>query len=656
MSDHQELARNIRGSLAKEIQEIILYYVGDVVLYFGFFETPGVGFRRLVIHQGGPGYALEEAIKSGHKPLIRWLLTAVVYPVDYLLTSAVCYGDIGVLSYLIGLIGEEYKNYDTPAKLLCLLKGKVRLCEHLFHENPVFREGGQLTKCIHNCLLVGISKSSEAYSWYLKNQHILPPIGREDRIKVCLQLDRITEALELVGNEGTALLGNALMVAPSGSEETYRMLILNYASEENVLSLIARACVRLGYVDTLELLFNEPYNVHVEYDFFVGIPNLAVVEVLHKYASRRNSISGLFRSGCIQRVKTRLGAYKTRKSYLRLLRTFAESSESQVQRRRPRWAGPPSEDVSLFLVDLAEVTSSARLVKKYVLYAIECGHLRLLRKLVPLLKEKALQRIAQGIGEVDLELGILDAPIADASETEYPNVYRSGQPELVEYLFELGIYQPSYLQPLMEHFDLKFVQNLLRHGLVTMDQDDGLAESGLETKEGLAVAYFNNAAAISAQSPHLAKDRFVEFIHFLWGVLPCQEYSSLLNDPQASSISFSTYAEFSRQFPHAIRLALIASRFYHIYWVNCQDILNASAEMLIRKVSHHLAFFELAPEDEEEEEEDEDVYEDNENENDEDEYEDIADEEFEDEDNEEYEKDVDEDGGDDEDEQEEGLA
>ncbi|ORX92488.1 hypothetical protein K493DRAFT_303297 [Basidiobolus meristosporus CBS 931.73] len=584
MTKFPDLVKAIRYTLAEEIQETILFYVGDVVLYFNFFEKHSSRFGLLVTHQGGAGFALEEAIKSGHKKLLLWLLTAVSFPIDYLLTCAVCYGDLDVLFYLINLIGEDYKEHDTPAKLLCLLKGKVHFLEHLFQRNPTFSEGEGLTEYSYNCLHIGISTSSEMYIWYMRNQHILPTISIEDRIKACIQNDNVPDALELIGGQNPIRLLRVLIAIPLGSEATYRELMHHYASEENVLTLIASACARLGYADTLEILFNEPYNVHVEYDFFVDIPNLAVVEILHKYASQRNAISSLLNKGWIQIVKNRLSVYQTPKCYLKLLEVFTKSKESKVQRRNCCWAGQQSEDVLLFLVDLAKVTSSARLVKKYILYGIECGHLRLLRVLIPLVKKSVLRSISQGIVEEDMN------HLAMELQTEFPNIYQSERPELVEYLFEMGIYQPSFLRPLMQRFDLKFVQVLIERGLVIEDESLELMRWNSETREYMRLAYLANTVSSFKHAHQTEKAYLLELIRFSWDVFPFEKNYYPLESHRSSSVSFSTSTEFSTRFAPAFKLTPHAAETSHIYWAKCPNILYSNADLSIREVHQQLLF------------------------------------------------------------------
>ncbi|ORX92490.1 hypothetical protein K493DRAFT_303299 [Basidiobolus meristosporus CBS 931.73] len=582
MSSFQEIVKALRVSLSTEIQEIVLFYVGDVVLYFNFFGKPGSRIGDLVISQGGPGFVLEEAIRRGHQPLLRWLLTTVSYPIDYLLTSAVCYGNLGILSYFISLIGEGYKEHDTPAKLLCILKGKLHMLKYLFQENPALKEGQCWDECIHSCLLVGISKSSETYTWYLRNHRILPLISKEDRIKACLQNNNVAGAIDLASHRRPTLLVKALRVAPSGSEETYRKLILSYASEANVLALIARACVRLGYTETLEVLFNEPYNVHVEYDFFLNIPNLAVVEILHKYASQRNIISCLLSYGRIRRVKTRLSTYQTSKCHLKLLKTYTDSYESINQRLNPRWAGQQSEDVLLFLIDLAGVTSSARLVKKYVLYGIECGHLQLLRKLVPLLKERVMRSITQGIAEEDLHRN------ARRYEMEYPNIYHGERPEVVEYLFELGITQPTHLNPLMHRFDLKFIRNLVERGLVRDDSDGDLVEWNLETKRMLTDFILRDISENPYHTYRSEKGYLMALIRSTWDVFPYREQYCSLESHHSRPVSFSACDKFSSTFAWSCYPLLPFMRICPLNWAKCPKVMVSNVESAIRAANLRL--------------------------------------------------------------------
>ncbi|ORX92489.1 hypothetical protein K493DRAFT_376833 [Basidiobolus meristosporus CBS 931.73] len=537
MSNLQELVKTV-SSLSAEMQEIVLFYVGDIVLYFHFFGQTGCHFEELVYSEGGPGFVLEEAIKSGHKPLLQWLLTSVVYPIDYLLTSAVCYGNLGILSYFISLIGEDYKEYDTPAKLLCILKGKLHSFEYLFQENPTFCEGNKQVK--EACLVAGISKSSKTYSWYLRNLDILPPIFKEARIKACIQNDHVAGVTELVGHENTELLVGALKVAPLGSEKTYRRLITQYVSEADVLTMIARACVRLGYVDTLEILLDKPFKVLVEYDFFVSIPSLAVVKVLHRYASQRNLVSSQLVQGCIRTLKTTPSVYQTPECYQKLLTTFADSRDTRSQRYNRCWSGQKSEDVLLFLVDLAEVTSNGQLLQKYIFYGIESGHLRLLRKLVPLLEEKVLQSIAQGIAGEDLHR------TARGQRTDYPNVYQSERPELVEYLFGLGIYQPVHLNQLMQRFDLKFIQYLVERGLVRDDRDGDFLKWDLETKRTVTQSHLKFIGQSLDHLHRSGKGYLMELIHLTADVIPYRKHFCSLDVTHAGPVSHSTCDQLTR--------------------------------------------------------------------------------------------------------------
>ncbi|ORX92487.1 hypothetical protein K493DRAFT_303296 [Basidiobolus meristosporus CBS 931.73] len=584
MSDFPELVEALRSALPKELQETILFYVGDVVLYFAFFGKPGNRIEDLVTQQGGAGFALEEAIKSGHKPLVRWLLTAIVCPIDYILASAACYGDLDVLSYLTSLIGEGYKEYDTPAKLLCLLKGKLNMLEFLFEENPTMPEGKHWAQCIHACLLVGISTSSEMYIWYMRNQHILPTISIEDRIKACIQNDNVPDALELVGGQNPIRLLRVLIAVPLGSEATYRELMLHYASEMNVLIMIARACARLGYVSTLEILFNEPYNVHVEYDFFVDIPNLAVVKTLHEYASQRNTISSLLDKGWIQTAQNRLGPYQTPVCYLELLMTFTESDEGLNRRHYSCWAGQQSEDVLLFLVDLAEVTSSVHLVKKYILYGIECGHLRLLRKLVPLVKKSVLRNITQRRAKKKFERRDREL------ETEYPYVYQSERPELVEYLFELGISQPVDLNSVLQRFDLKFVQSLVERGLVIEDSSDTLVEWDWGTQIHVLELYSLNIRR-SCEHAHQSEKRiFMEFMHLTSDMLPYRKNHYSRESHPDSPVSVSLYDGFSCRISKTCHLDLNSAQTWHLYWSKYPNLMISTVELAIREVNQCLLF------------------------------------------------------------------
>ncbi|ORX92956.1 hypothetical protein K493DRAFT_303010 [Basidiobolus meristosporus CBS 931.73] len=535
MFNLQEIVNALKSSLSTELQEIIIFHVGDAVLYFNFFEKPGSHFEALVISQGGPGFVLEKAIRMRQKRLIQWLLATVSFPIDYLLASAVFYGDLGMLSYFIGLIGEDYKEYDTPARLLCILQGKLPLLEYLFQRNPTFQQTQHPAKCVHNCLLAGISSSSKIHSWYLRNQRFLPAIRKEDRIKAYLQNDNVAGAIELVGNRRLTVLKKALRTAPLGSEETYRRLMHKYTGEANVLTLVTRACVRLGYIDTLEILFNSPYNVHVEYDFFSAIPSLAVVQVLHKYAYQRNSISCLLTNGRIGKVKAHLATYQTSKCYQKLLKTFTKSEDSNIEKSHPHRARQQSEDVLLFLVDLAEVTSSARQLKEYIFYGIECGHLRLLKRLIPFLRERDKQNITQVIVGTDAN---------NITNMAYPNIYRSQQSQVVEYLFGLGITQTTHLSQLIRWSDMSFIQDLVEKGLVR-DGSWNIVEWNLETKKKVADDIFWHICWRPFPWYRSETDYLMNLINSTMDTVHYRERFCTLRNPTPRPISFSSSTEFS---------------------------------------------------------------------------------------------------------------
>ncbi|ORX91287.1 hypothetical protein K493DRAFT_304185 [Basidiobolus meristosporus CBS 931.73] len=551
--DLQEIVNIIRSSLSAELQEMILFYVGDVILYFDFFEKPGRHFEALIIDQGGPGFILEESIRVSHKPLLRWLLNAVSYPIDYLLTSAVCYGDLCILSHLATLIGESYKEYDTPAKLFCVLKGKVRLLEYLFHRNPSFRSERSWAECIHSCLLIGITESREVYSWYLRNQNRCPRVSKEDRIKACLQNNNIDGVMENVDQKRLGTLIRALSNIPIASEKTYRKLMRIYASEADILTFIARACARLGYVDTLEILFNEPYNVHVEHDFFANIPTLAVVKVLHKYASQRNIISCMLGNGRIRKVKSPLGIYQTPTIYRKLLRTFTDSTISDMDTISDR-KEHQLDDVLFFLVDLAEVTSSADLLKKYTLYAIEFGHLKLLQRLFPYLKEGHLQSIAQEI------------------EAGNPDVYESRQPQVVEFLFAAGITQQTSFSLLTDGFELEFIQNLVEKGLVKDNTSGAVVEWSMETRRRLVLETLFDISMKPYQFYRSEKDYLMDLIHSTGDVVDYGSHYCTFERNHARPITFSTREDFSRSFRASCRS----------HWVMYPSMVISDVESTVR--------------------------------------------------------------------------
>ncbi|ORX86492.1 hypothetical protein K493DRAFT_341637 [Basidiobolus meristosporus CBS 931.73] len=522
---HQTLPALIT-SLSAEVKEIIFFYVGDVCLYADSFDRPGSFFEALVIGQGGPGFVLEEAIRKCHKRLIWWLLTAVAYPIDYLLASTACYGDLSVLVYIVTLIGEEYKEYDTPAKLLCIIEGKSHMLDYLHQKNPRFKEGEPYTSCLQTSLIAGISNSSKMYSWYMRNQFIFPPIDQRYLIRGCLQNDDIAGAIEHIDNSGLAGLQKALAYVSSGAEETYRWLVLRYAGEADVLMYIARACARMGYVDTLENLLKQPYNVHVEYDFFAAIPDLAVVKVLHKYAYRRNSISCLLHAGCIAKVKSRFTTYRTLRCYRELLSTFT-SNESLLQVTSPFCKKRHSEDVLLYLVDLAQVTSDPRLLMKYTRYSIECGHLRLLKKLKPFIQARSWQSLSQQI------------------EAGSPHIYRSGSVEVVDYLYKSGATQAIRLDSLITRFDLRSIENFMEKGVVRNPEDESLVEWSLETKRGLTKQIWRSNSCLVGLEYMDRKDRIMKLVESTSDVFCYREHYCRLKAGNTTPILSNTSIRFT---------------------------------------------------------------------------------------------------------------
>ncbi|ORX83247.1 hypothetical protein K493DRAFT_320284 [Basidiobolus meristosporus CBS 931.73] len=416
---------------------MVFFYVNDVFLYFDIINRTRSCLRALIVHNGGPGYILEEAIKLKHRLFIKWLLLTVYLPKDYVLASAACFGDLFTLQYIVSLLGPKYKAYDTPAKLICILKAKLPLLEYLYQRNPSFRDA---PINVGNCVIAGIRNSSKMCSWYLHNTHICPKINRAILVQGFLADDDLSGAIGFINDCHVGVLSKALADIPSVKEETLRWLIFTYSEETRLLGYIAKACSRLGYVDTLEILFNEPYNVHVVLDYFGQPYNLAVTQVLHKYGCVRNRIYntlnfsgfGAYRSLCSHRtVFLHYLCRMTRRAYMhsRFLREEAENS-------------------FLFLAELAEVASANWLLEKCIIAAIECGFLRSLKMLLPCVRGSNMQRLTQRIA--------------------HSRALRCSTLEIVEYLGEFGIVQSISKYPLLAWCDLRQIRDLTGKGLLSM--------------------------------------------------------------------------------------------------------------------------------------------------------------------------------------------
>ncbi|KAK9766288.1 hypothetical protein K7432_004748 [Basidiobolus ranarum] len=457
MSDFQNFVKVLSTLLCLEIREHILFYVGEVFLYFDYSKWSNTRLLTLITKNDGAGFVLEEAIKRAHKPLIQWLLKSFDLPKEYLLVSAISYGDLFTLSHIVSLIGEDYKEHDTEAKLLCITEGKVQLLEYLYERNKFFSCD---SKPVRESIIKGLYTSRELCAWYLKNKTVCPPISKEILFQAYLENGDMTRIIEHLDNENVKPLLEALSTIKSGKEETFRWLIVTYSDEEHVLTYVAKACTTLGYVDTLEELFKEPYNVPIEYDMFAGMESLAVAKILHKYAYQRDSISKLLSQGHTKKLKSRFTTYRNRKSYLHILKIFRQSARCFRDHSEAYSKKEPSEEVLLFLVDLADITSNTKQVKQYIVYAIEHGLLKLLKVLLPYLR------------------------VTDVNRLPGLDIYRSYNEEMIEYILELGITQTTHMEPLPYKFSLQFIHNLIQRGLVLND-DGGLVEWNSETEKAL---------------------------------------------------------------------------------------------------------------------------------------------------------------------------
>ncbi|KAK9704132.1 hypothetical protein K7432_010359 [Basidiobolus ranarum] len=458
----QDFSETLVASLPFEVQELLFFHVGDIFLYFDVIQCPNGRLRALVAYNDGPGFILEKAIKRHHESLLQWLLQEYNFPKDYLLASAANYGDVKTLQYITSLMGEDYKKYDIPAKLFCIAEGKMSQLEYLYQRNPTFKS---MCEYVSWYIVIGMYNSQEICSWYVKNKPTTYEISEVDLIRGYLQNNDTTGASEQIDSSDLSSLMKALSAIRSGNEATFRWLIATYP-DEDVLVFVADACARIGYPDTLEILFNEPYNVHVEYGFFEAIANLAVAQVLHKYAYKRNSISRLLYKGVLRKGKPRFKYYCTPNNYSMLLKKFTQSYESSERRTFSHFLARPSEDVLMFLMDLADVTSNVEELNTYVKYAIEHGHLGVLQKLRPHMREEDVSTLARQI------------------EARLVNVYSSSSPAMVEYLLEWGMTQKQDVDLLIPKFELKFIQKLVERGLAT-DCHHNLFEWNSQTQDTL---------------------------------------------------------------------------------------------------------------------------------------------------------------------------
>ncbi|KAK9766287.1 hypothetical protein K7432_004747 [Basidiobolus ranarum] len=439
-----DFVKAVVTSLSLEIQENILFFVGDVGLYFDFSHKSNHRLRTLITKNDGAGFVLEDAIKKRHKPLIRWLLTTYIFPKEYSLVSAVSNGDLFTLIYIVSLIGDDYTEFDEFAKLLCIQEGKMALFEYLYERNKNFSpsSGNYSYPHIYHCIINGMSNSTDVCSWYLKNKKICPPIGRETLLLAYLENGSISRATQCLSSQnGKRLLSKSLskIQIHSVKEETFQWLIVSYSNEDHVLTYVAKACATLGYVGTLEELFKEPYNVPVEYDMFASIESLAVAKILHKYAYKRDCISNALFGGCIQNLDSRFTTYKNPEAHQLVLKVFMTGGGCLISRMtNTTFRRVKSEEVLLFLVDLASITSDTRQVKKYAVYAIHNGFLRLLKKLRPYLQETDMMNL-RGL-----------------------DIHQSNNEEMIEYILELGIIQTRPMSRLQNKFSLRYIQKLIQ--------------------------------------------------------------------------------------------------------------------------------------------------------------------------------------------------
>ncbi|KAK9760928.1 hypothetical protein K7432_014575 [Basidiobolus ranarum] len=221
-TDFRTFAKSISTLFSPEIQENIFFYVGDCLLYFNLAYRHKERLKYLVPGREGSGFLLEEAIKRRHKPFIKWLLNFKSFPNEYLLVSAVCHGDLSILIQIITFIGEDYKEHDTHAKIICVREGKMEMLEYLFGRNKTFHcSSTDLRKYI----IEGFYNSAELYNWYLKNKKYCPLIAESICLRGLLLNNDITRAKKLLKNNKVATLIAALSSTYSAKEKTYRWII-----------------------------------------------------------------------------------------------------------------------------------------------------------------------------------------------------------------------------------------------------------------------------------------------------------------------------------------------------------------------------------------------------------------------------------------------
>ncbi|KAK9761071.1 hypothetical protein K7432_014311 [Basidiobolus ranarum] len=560
----EALSKALLLLLPPSILENILFYAGDVFLYFDYTNKLDERLRTLITYNDGPGFVLQEAIKYGHKPVIQWLLEHVNYPKDYLLVSAVCYGDLFTLVHIISLIGEGYMEYDTEAKLLSIMEGKMYFLEYLYNRNKTFACDSSYLRL---CIISGMYNSSEICAWYTKNKPNCPQIPKEILIEAYLGNGDILQAKKLLGKRNIPTLLKSLSLIYSGKEETYQWLIATYSDEERVLMYVAKACARMGYVETLEVLLNEPYNVHVEYDMFVGISSLEVAKTLHKYAYQRDCISKMLNQGCIRKMKSRFSTYRDPKTYLQVLQTFInsdriskpldafiQSDRGFVRISESIFMNKQSECVLLFLVDLAQITTNSKHVKKYIEYAIQFGLPGLLRKLLPYLRE------------------------TDRRSLLNADMYRSYNERMIDCLLEAGITHVTSLDLLISNVSFKCIQNFIQNDLIL--KDGNLLEWNPETEKAIQIEMLINILTYTSPPHLLSKDTQIALIRQLSAEIYNGQYFQEIVETD-HTVSLSTDHVIPKwQIPSLPRMlsvedTITAEVEYHLQAINMHLLLKA---------------------------------------------------------------------------------